>query len=320
MQVKGDARRLRILVGQGRETQTAFVGLRLGLLLFLISGCSSTSISTTSETVSASSPGSLSAAGIEADTRYLTSSEGESDLEVTVTTYLRPTEQACAEDQECPDEYSYMLRSSALLDYGTSSAAGSEEITLETGEAESSLGQILTFEDVEPAGHCLVVFSQILRLSEDGSIVGREGVIGAYEHLTPDSEGSQQASSQADCLTTGITTADGTFVPLDGSSCGGLPNGITSDLSGNALPDEDVLVLVPTCPQSLVAVVLHNGEIVPEHTRLVAGQDESGYLAYVLPRLSGRWRVATLPDQRYQGTVPDDSAYWDVVISPPREF
>ena len=179
------------------------------------------------------------------------------------------------------------------------------------------MAQVLTIEPVESGDHCVAVFSQVLEVV-DGKVVGREAVIGTYEHL-PSNE--SQASSDRNCSTRGLTGADGTFAQSDGSGCGGLPNGITTDpLTGSDLGIEELMVLVPTCQQDLVAVIISNGKILPSDTRLVAGHDEAGFMSYVMPRTGGYWRVATLPDEQFRGTVSDASPYWDVVVSPPREF
>ena len=56
---------------------------------------------------------------------------------------------------------------------------------------------------------------------------------------------------------------------------------------GDDLGIEELMVLVPTCQQDLVAVIISNGKILPSDTRLVAGHDEAGFMSYVMPRTGG---------------------------------
>lgn len=185
--------------------------------------------------------------------------------------------------------------------------------------AESSVTQALSVANIAAGNHCVAAFSQILPV-DAGAVVGGEGLIGYFDHLDIGPTEVESAANVTNCSTDGLIEAGGTFVPTEGPGCGGLPNGITTDLDGEKLPDDELMVMVPTCPQDLVAVILKDGEVVPDATRLVPGQARGGFVAYTMPRTVGRWRVATLPVAGYQGTVPDDAPYWDVVISPPREF
>jgi hypothetical protein len=288
----------------------------LVLLTSLIGGCSSVGVATTSTQFAV--PGVANLVGIEADARLLSSTGENRILEVTVTTQVRYLERTCPDSQACPEEHVFQVRSSALVDYRQGAVAEAGVLTVENEvDATSTLAQVLTIEQVQPGGHCVAAFSQLLEVV-NGEVVGREGLIGTYQYLASK---DSQASLDLNCSTQGLTTANGTFSSSKGSGCGGLPNGITTDpLTGSDLGAEELMVLVPTCQQDLVAVIVSNGEVLPNDTRLVAGHDEAGFMSYVMPRLDGHWRVVTLPDEQFRGTVPDESPYWDVVVSPPREF
>lgn len=272
----------------------------------------------TSTSALASMPSPLNATGIEADAQLVRVEPGVSSLEVAVTTHVRQV-RGCDAAGQCPGEYVYLVKSSVLLDYRFGAQADPAKLTvINAVGASSSVKRVLTIQNVDPGVHCLVVFSQILRI-EDDAVTGGEALVGTFELASLGSKTTGSTSVDR-CSTKELTPADGTFVPFDNGGCGGLPNGITTDLDGNDLSVEELLVLVPTCPQSLVAVILNDGEMVPEQTRLVAGQPRDGFFGFVLPRLRGRWRVAILPDERFREALPADSPYWDVVISPPREF
>lgn len=307
----------------GHRSRVVVAGLTLVLLASLVGGC--TSRERTNGIGTATSPtapilGASHAAGIKLDARLLTSAQGASVLEVRVTTLRRQLGRSCPDAQNCPEEFAFLVRSSALVDYRLSALSETDDLVVENEvDAISSVTQVLTFENIEPGDHCIAVFSQILQL-KDGTVVGREGMIGTYEHVTLSAGDSQPTSVVTHCSTSGLTAADGTFVALDEGGCGGLPNGITTDPTGSKLPDDVLMVLAPACPQDIVTVIFRDGEIVPEETRLLHGEERAGFYAFVMPRLSGRWRVATLPVERYRGTIPDGSGYWDIVISPPREF
>ena len=248
------------------------------------------------------------------------STQGALRLEVTITTHLRQLERLCPSSQGCPTTRAFLIRSSALLDYRFAALADANELVVDNQvNATSSTAQVLTFQDLEPGDHCLTVFSQILQL-EDGAVVGREGLVGIQRHIGQDSSGSEAPIGTGDCNSKGLAIAEGTLIPSSEESCGGLPNGITTDPSGSALAANEIMVLVPICPQDQIAVILEDGEVISDLTRLVAGDNQDGFFGFIMSRPRGRWRVATLPDDRYLGTVPEVSSYWDVVISPPREF
>ncbi|MEX2252451.1 MAG: hypothetical protein WD895_10375, partial [Acidimicrobiia bacterium] len=308
---------------QGQGSRLRIGVLWLALLAVLFDGCSAdnsqTSPSGTQSTPSSDISRPPDVAGIEADTR-LVSTQGALLLEVTITTHLRQLERLCPSSQHCPTTRAFLIRSSALLDYRFSALADATELVVDNRvDATSSTVQVLTFQDLEPGDHCLTVFSQILEI-DDGGVVGREGLIGIHKHLAADPSGSEASSGTGECNTKGLVIAEGDFIPSSEESCGGLPNGITTDPSGSALSANEVMVLVPTCPQDQIAVILEDGEVISDDTRLIVGDDPQGFLGFIMPRARGRWRVATLPDDRYLGTVPEGSSYWDVVISPPREF
>lgn len=297
--------------------------MTFGLLVLLVGGCISSVTPTTTTRPVTSAPGSIPGvsrvSGIKADVRLLTSSGETTVLEVTVDTLIRQMKRSCP-GQSCPEKLNFRIKSSVLVDYRRVAVADASSLLVDNeAGAESSVAQVLTVENTAAGNHCVAAFSQILPV-DAGTVVGKEGLIGYYDHLDIDFGQAKPSASVTKCSTAGLVDANGTFVSTEGPGCGGLPNGITTDLAGTKLPDDEVMVLVPTCPQDLVAVILKDGEMMPEATRLVVGHDSGGFVAYVMPRVAGRWRVVTLPVARYRGTVPDESPYWDVVISPPREF
>jgi hypothetical protein len=286
----------------------------LTLLVGFLAGC-----------VSTPSPGSTAfsgvdhAAGISFAAELNGSGSGTPVLEVTITTLRHQYEQFCAED-ECPDELLLQVRTSAMIDYRLAATAeASPFVVVNQAGATSSVDQVITFAGVEPGDHCIVVFSQILEVV-DGAATGPEGMIGTYDHVTlGDSESDENPTSH--CSTDHVPMAQGSFTQMDEGGCGGLPNGITSNpATDQPMPTDEIMVLVPTCQQDIVAVIHQDGVLSMDETRLVTGRLETGFVAYPMPRPEGRWRIATVPVDEYRSIVPANSSYWNVVASPPREF
>ena len=158
------------------------------LLTSLIGGCSSAGGSTTTvrsvTSTTSSIHGVSNVVGIDSDVRLLTTAQETSVLEVTVATYIRELQQTCPDPQACPEKHVFQVRSSALVDYRLSALGEVDELVVDNeADATSSVAQVLTIENVEPGDHCVAVFSQLLQV-DDGTVVGREGLIGTYDHLS----------------------------------------------------------------------------------------------------------------------------------------
>ncbi|GIU93278.1 MAG: hypothetical protein KatS3mg011_2184 [Acidimicrobiia bacterium] len=157
-------------------------------------------------------------------------------------------------DEQCPELLTHLVKSGVLVDYRLTTVGEVQELVVPNKvDAISSVVQTLTLEGVPPGEHCIAVFFQDLRV-DDGEVIGREGMMGWYRHLNLSPEESETPSIRSYCSTDGLPVAEGTFVPLEAEGCRGLPNGITTDpTTGTRLPDGQLMVLVPTCPQDLVA-------------------------------------------------------------------